>query len=210
MGEIIFYTNPQSRGQTMRWMLEELGQPYETVILQYGTTMKSADYLAINPMGKVPAIRHGGQVVTECGAICAYLADAFPQAGLAPPAGARGAYYRWMFFGAGPVESAIMDRYRKIEIPDEQKVMVGYGSWQDVVGALEKAVSASEWIAGDSFSAADVYAGAQIDWPLQFGMIEPTPALTAYVERLRARDAYKRAKAIDAALVEEAKAAAGD
>ena len=103
-----------------------------------------------------------------------------------------------------------MDRYRKIEIPDEQKVMVGYGSWQDVVGALEKAVSASEWIAGDSFSAADVYAGAQIDWPLQFGMIEPTPALTAYVERLRARDAYKRAKAIDAALVEEAKAAAGD
>ncbi len=208
MGEIIFYTNPQSRGQTVRWMLEEVGQPYEAVVLDYGTTMKSRDYLAINPMGKVPAIRHNGQVVTECAAICAYLADAFPEAGLAPPPGKRGAYYRWMFFGAGPVESAILDRFRKIEIDDEQKRMVGYGSWTDVLNALETAVSASEWIAGDSFSAADVYAGSQIDWPMQFGMIEPTPALSAYVERLRSRDAYKRAKSIDAALIEEANAAA--
>lgn len=208
MGEIIFYTNPQSRGQTVRWMLEELGQPYEAVILDYGTTMKSPDYLKINPMGKVPAIRHNGQTVTECGAICAYLADAFPDAGLAPARSQRGAYYRWMFFGAGPVEAAILDRFRKIAVESDQKQMVGYGCWEDVLGALEVAVSANEWLAGEQFSAADVYAGSQIDWPLQFGMIEATPALTAYTERLRARDAYKRAKAIDAALIEEAKAKA--
>jgi glutathione S-transferase len=204
MSEVIFYTNPQSRGQTVRWMLEEVGAPYESVILDYGTTMKAPDYLAINPMGKVPAIRHGGQVVTECAAICAYLADAFPAAGLAPPLANRAAYYRWLFFAAGPVEQAIMDRFRKFEPDAEQQTMIGYGSFPAVLAALEQAVGTGEWLAGDSFSAADVYAGAQIDWPLQFGMIEPNPVLLAYVERLRARPAYQKAKAIDAALKAQA------
>lgn len=208
MSEIIFYTNPQSRGQTIRWMLEELGVPYETVLLDYGTTMKSPDYLAINPMGKVPAIRHGRAIVTECAAICAYLADAYPQAGLAPAPADRADYYRWMFFAAGPVEAAIMDHYRKIMPEGQEKAMVGYGSFEDVLNALEKAVSQSEWLAGDRFSAADIYAGAQIDWPLQFGMITDRPVLTAYAERLRARPAYIRAKAIDTELAEAAKAAA--
>lgn len=208
MADIIFYTHPQSRGQTVRWMLEELGEPYETVLLDYGTTVKSPDYLAINPMGKVPAIRHRAadgkdRVVTECAAICAYLADAYPQAGLAPALPDRAAYYRWMFFGAGPVESAILDRFRKIAPEGQERVMAGYGCFEDVVGALETAVADSEWIAGDRFSAADVYAGSQIDWPIRFGMIEATPKLAAYVERLRARDAYKRAKAIDAELTEK-------
>ncbi len=201
MSELIFYTNPQSRGCTVRWMLEELGVPYEAVILDYGTTMKAPAYLAINPMGKVPAILHKGRVVTECAAICAYLADAFPDAGLAPPPAERGAYYRWLFFGAGPVEAAIMDHYRKIVPEGQEKVMVGYGSFEDVLATLEKAVSQSEWLAGDRFSAADVYAGSQIDWPLQFGMIADRPVLTTYVEKLRARDAYQRARAMDAALV---------
>jgi glutathione S-transferase len=146
--------------------------------------------------------------VTECAAICAYLADAYPQAGFAPAPADRADYYRWLFFAAGPVEAAIMDHYRKIMPEGQEKAMVGYGSFEDVLNTLEKAVSQSEWLAGDRFSAADIYAGAQIDWPLQFGMITDRPVLTAYAERLRARPAYQRAKAIDTELAEAAKAAA--
>ena len=197
MAELMFYTNPQSRGRTARFMLEELGVPYETVILDYEGAMKTPEYLAINPMGKVPAIRHGDQVVTETAAICAYLADAFPEAGLAPPPGRRGAYYRWLFFGAGPVEAAIMDKYRKLEPSEEEQRMVGYGTFERAIAAMDAAVSASPWLAGDDFSAADVYAGSQIDWPMQFGMLEPTPALTDYITRLRARPGYVRAQAMD-------------
>ncbi len=98
--ELVFYTNPMSRGSTVRWMLEEVGAPYRTEVLEFGTTMKSPEFLAINPMGKVPAIRHGDAVVTESAAICAYLADAFPAAELAPPPSARAAYYRWLFFAS--------------------------------------------------------------------------------------------------------------
>nr|WP_310523336.1 glutathione S-transferase family protein [Polymorphobacter sp.] len=197
MTDLVLYTNPQSRGRTARFMLEELGVPYETVILDYEGAMKTPEYLAINPMGKVPAIRHGDQIVTECAAICAYLADAFPAAGLAPPARQRGAYYRWLFFGAGPVEAAIMDKYRKIEPDAEQQRMIGYGDFDRVIAALDAAVTRTPWLAGDSFSAADVYAGSQIDWPMQFGMLEPTPALSDYIDRLRARPGYVKAKAID-------------
>ncbi|KAB7643621.1 glutathione S-transferase family protein [Polymorphobacter fuscus] len=195
--DLILYTNPQSRGRTARFMLEEVGVPYETVILDYEGAMKTPEYLAINPMGKVPALRHGDQTVTECAAICAYLADAFPDAGLAPPPARRGDYYRWLFFAAGPVEAAIMDRYRKLEPDDEQQRMLGYGDFDRTIAAIDAAVTRHPWLAGDDFSAADVYAGSQIDWPMQFGMLTPTPALSDYVERLRARPAYVRANAID-------------
>lgn len=200
MADIIFYTNPRSRGATARWMLEEVGAPYEQVLLDYGTTMKAPDYLAINPMGKVPAIVHKGRVVTECAAVCAYLADAFPEAGLAPPPPERAAYYRWLFFAAGPLESAVMDHYGKIVPVGQEAAMSGYGSWEATVAALEGATRQSEWIAGDRFTATDVYAGSQVDWLLQFGMVRDRPGLEAYVERLRARPAYQRAKAIDAEL----------
>ena len=178
-------------------MLEELGVPYETVVLDYDGAMKTPEYLAINPMGKVPAIRHGDQVVTETAAICAYLADAFPDAGLAPPQARRGNYYRWLFFAAGPVEAAVMDRFRKFEPDAEQQRMVGYGSFERTIAALDAAVTRNPWLAGAEFSAADVYAGSQIDWPMQFGMLEPTPALADYIARLRARPGYLRAKEID-------------
>ena len=194
---LTLYTNPHSRGRTARFMLEELGMPYEAVVLDYEGAMKTPAYLAINPMGKVPAIKHGNAIVTECAAICAYLADAFPKAGLAPPAGQRADYYRWLFFAAGPVEAAIMDKFRKLEPDAEHQRMIGYGSFDRTIAALDAAVTRNPWLAGDSFSAADVYAGSQIDWPMQFGMLEPTPALSDYIERLRARPAYVRAKAID-------------
>lgn len=197
---LTFYTNPKSRGRIARWMLEETGVPYATEILEYGTTMKSPEYLAINPMGKVPAIKHGDVVVTECAAICAYLADAFPDAGLAPPASERGAYYRWLFFAAGPLESAIINASLGFQVPEGREVMAGYGTLEHTLDALETAVDAAPYIAGDSFSAADVYVGSQISWGLQFGTIEKRAGFERYAERVTDREAYREAAAIDGAM----------
>jgi glutathione S-transferase len=207
MAQLKFYTNPMSRGQIARWMLEEVGQPYEQIVLGYGEGMKSPDYLAINPMGKVPAIKHGSIVVTEAAAICAYLADAFPEAGLAPPAGERGAYYRWLFFAAGPVEAAVTANSMGILAPPDKAGMAGYGSFDQAIDALEYAVpKGDDWIAGPNFSAADVYVGSQVNWGLMFKSIPTRPAFGAYAERLQARPAYQRAKAIDTKLMEEMQA----
>lgn len=201
--ELVFYTHPMSRGRIARWMLEEVGQPYRTELLIYGGSMKAPEYRAINPMGKVPAIRHGDTVVTEGAAICAYLADAFPEAGLAPPSGdrRRGPYYRWLFFAAGPVEAAVTNKSLGVEVPPERAPMVGYGSYADVMNTLEHAVSASEYVAGDRFTAADVYFGSQIGWGLQFGSVEKRPAFERYWERLAGRPAYVRASELDDALL---------
>lgn len=203
--ELVFYTNPMSRGRIVRWMLEEVGQPYRTEVLDYGTTMKAPEYLAINPMGKVPALRHGAVVVTEVAAICAYLADAFPQAGLAPPPGQRGAYYRWMFFAAGPTEAAVTNKSLGVVPSEDKKRMVGYGSFEEVMHALEDAVTGHEYIAGDRFSAADVYVGSHIAFGLQFGSFERRPAFESYVARITNRPAAVRARAIDDALIAQAK-----
>jgi len=201
--EIVFYTNPMSRGRIARWMLEEVGRPYRTVVLDYGTTMKAADYLAVNPMGKVPAVTHRGVAVTECAAVCAYLADAFPEAGLAPALDdpMRGPYLRWMFFAAGPVEAAVTARSLGLLPPPEKAGTVGYGSFDAVVDGLETAVAQGPWILGDRFSAADVYVGSQIAWGLQFKSIPERPAFRAYADRLMARPAAVRARGIDDGLI---------
>lgn len=201
--EIVFYTNPQSRGRIVRWMLEEVGVPYRTVVLDYGTTMKSADYLAINPMGKVPAITHRGVVVTEGAAICAYLADAFPAAGLAPALDepARGTWLRWLFFAAGPVEAAVTARALNLLAPADKAAMAGYGSFEQTMDALETAVAGpGPWILGDRFSAADVYVGSQIAWGLMFKSIPERDAFKAYAGRLMTRPAAIRARELDDAL----------
>jgi glutathione S-transferase len=208
MSRIDFYTNPMSRGQIARWALHEVGADYDQHLLDYGTTMKAPEFLEINPMGKVPAIVHNGKVVTECVAICAYLADAFPAAGLQPTADERADYYRWMFFAAGPVESAITNRHLKWEPTAEQERMAGYGNYDKAVAALEGALSGKNYVCGDRFTAADVYVGSQVDWGLQFGTLPSNPAFTAYAERLRERPAYKASKAIDGALIAEAQDAA--
>lgn len=206
MSKIDFYTNPMSRGQIARWALHEAGAEYEQHLLEYGGSMKAPEYLAINPMGKVPAIVHDGKVVTECAAICAYLADAFPDAGLQPTADERADYYRWMFFSAGPVEAAITNRSMKWEPTAEQEMMAGYGSYHKAVAALEGALSDKDYICGNRFTAADIYVGAQVDWGLQFGSLPTNAAFEAYAGRLRERDAYKAAKAIDGALIAVAQA----
>jgi glutathione S-transferase len=201
--ELVFYTNPMSRGRIVRWMLEEVGQPYRTEILDYGTTMKASEYLRINPMGKVPALRHGDTVVTEGAAICAYLADAFPEAGLAPPPRdrLRGPYYRWLFFVAGPLEAAMSNKALGFEVPPDGKAMAGYGSLADVVATLEAAVAERSYLVGDRFTAADLLVGSYIGWGTRFGTIEKRPAFERYVEPLFARPAALRAREIDDALL---------
>lgn len=191
---IDFYSNPHSRGAMVAWMLEEIAQPYVTHLLDYGTTMKSPDYLAINPMGKVPAIVHDGQVVTEVAAICAYLADAFPEAGLAPRPEERAAYYRWLFFAAGPIEAAVTNRALGVEVPPERERLVGYGSFEQMVTVLEGRLTASPYIAGARFTAADVYVGSQVGWGITFKTLPDLPALIAYWDRLKDRPAHLRAQ----------------
>lgn len=198
--ELVFYTNPMSRGRIVTWILEEIGQPYRTELLGYGTSMKAPEYLAINPMGKVPAIKHGETIITEAGAICAYLADAFPQAGLAPALNskARGPYYRWLFFGAGCVEPAISSTMLNLIPPPDRKSAVGFGSMEDVLGAIEGALpKANGYLAGDTFSAADLYIASQLGFGMRFGAIEKRPAFEAYVARMQSRPAYLRATEID-------------
>jgi glutathione S-transferase len=207
--DLVFYTNPMSRGRVSRWMLEEVGQPYRTEIMDFATTMKAPAYLAINPMGKVPAVVHRGTVITENAAICAYLADAFPDAGLAPPHGdpSRGPYYRWLFFAAGPFEAAVTNKALGVEAPPERKGMLGYGSLDDVLTTLEKLLSGHDYVAGDSFTAADLYLGSHLGWGMQFGTVEKRPAFERYWERLAARPAAIRAREIDDKLVADMKAA---
>ncbi|MGB3626113.1 MAG: glutathione S-transferase family protein [Henriciella sp.] len=199
--DLVFYTNPMSRGRIVRWMLEEVGEPYDTEIMSYGEALKSPSYLDINPMGKVPAIMHKGRVVTETAAICAYLADAFPNAGLAPPTDSRARYYRWFFFAAGPVEAAMTNKSLNVVPNEEQRRSVGYDRMETVMDTLEKAVEESPYLVGNDFTAADVYVGSQIGWGLQFGTIETRKPFEDYWARISSRDAKIRADEIDNALM---------
>jgi glutathione S-transferase len=206
MADLVFYTNPMSRGQTIRWMLEEVGEPYETHILDYGTTMKSDDYLAINPMGKVPAIVHQGRVVTEVAAICCYLADAFPDRKLAPPQSERADYYRWIFFTSGPIEAAFSNKAAGWEPTPERQRMFGYGNYDLAIGTLEKALAGKDYIAADHFTAADLFVGANVNFMLQFKLLEPRPVFVDYARRMTDRPAYTRANDIDGKLIAEMQA----
>jgi len=202
--ELVFYTNPMSRGRVVRWMLEEVGQPYRTEILDYGTTMKAPTYLAINPMGKVPALRHGDVVITECAAICAYLADAFPAARLAPSSGdsLRGPYYRWLFFGAGPVEQAWTNQAMGFVVPPDKERMAGYGNFAQVMDVLEQAVSQGPYLVGNAFSTADLFIGSHLGFGMRFGMIDKRPAFERYVGGLMARPAALKAQELDGKMPE--------
>jgi glutathione S-transferase len=192
--EIVFYHNPLSRARVVHWMLEEVGAPYriEPVDLSKGE-QKKPPFLAVNPMGKLPTIVHRGTVITETGAICTYLADAFPTAGLAPRLDepARGSYLRWMFFGAGCIDSALIDRMLARPAP-ERTTALGYGRYEDVMETLEKAITPGPYILQERFSAADVFIGAQIGFGMRTKSIEPRPAFQAYLGRLQQRPAYKR------------------
>lgn len=201
--QIEFYTNPMSRGRIARWMLEETGAAYDTHYLTYGDSMKSAAYLAINPMGKVPTIRHAGKTITECAAICAYLADAIPEAGLAPDTGNRADYYRWLFFAAGPLEAATTNKAMGWIPSEDQQAMAGYGTFDHAYDTLLGALIGKPYICGDAFTAADVYVGSQVAWGLQFGTLPENAVLTEYRDRITARPAYTKARDLDDAAMEE-------
>jgi glutathione S-transferase len=204
---IEFWTNPMSRGQIAHWMMEELGQPYTTNWLDWGPNgNKSAAYLAVNPMGKVPAIRHDGKVVTEAAAICLYLAEAFPQANLKPDAAGLPDYYRYTFFCAGPIEQAVTANAMGWQVPEGRDGMAGFGTYDNAVNALETMLTGRDYVCGKTFTAADVYVGSTVDWGLAFKSMPSRPAFEAYAERLRERPAYKSAKAINAARVAEMQA----
>ena len=193
--ELVFYTNPQSRASIVHWMLEELGVPYRPVVLTYGGTMKSPEYLALNPMGKVPAIQHGDKVVTEGAAICAYLADAFPETGLAPAPADRADYYRWLFFTSSCLEAASTNKAVGWIPNAEQQRFFGYGSFEHTVDALVKAVSGKRYIAGERFSAADVYVGRSIGYGIEFGALGSRSELVTYWNGLKDRPALARVAA---------------
>jgi len=196
MADLIFYTNPQSRGRIVRWMLEEVGQPYDTEVIPYDQ-MKSERYLAIHPLGKVPAIKHNGHVLTECAAICAYLADVFPQADLGPRDNEKADYYRWLFYAAGPLEAAVSNQAMGWVPPPERERMFGYGNFDRAIAAVDELLSLRDYVCGDRFTAADVYVGSQLMFPMQFGMIPERESFVRYRERLQAREAYQRANQID-------------
>lgn len=198
---LTFYTNPQSRGSIVHWMLEEIGQPYTTDVLSYGGSMKAPAYLAINPMGKVPAIRHGKQVVTEAAAICLYLADAFPAAGLAPAAADRGDYYRWVLFAAACGEPAMSNHANGWDPSPEKMRQFGYGSFDETFATLANWLKGREFVAGKRFSAADVYVGSLLNFGMMFGIVPKKPEFEAYVAPLIARPAKQRADQLAQALM---------
>lgn len=197
---LTFYTHPMSRARVTRWMLEETGLPYETVLLDYGTTMKAREYRAINPMGKVPAIKHGGTVVTEQAAICLYLADLVPGKKLAPPVGSpeRGTYYRWISF-MSPLEQLMTAKAGGSTLPKPETA--GFGTEQDLLDTLESALKDCEYLTGGTFTAADLLVAAYVGWYLEFKLLEPRPAFEAFAKRHQQRPAAQRAYAIDDALL---------
>ena len=207
MSDLIFYTNPQSRGQMIRWMLEEVGAPYETELLTYGGTMKAEPYLSVNPMGKVPAIKHGDKVVTEVAAICAYLADAFPEVGLAPPLTERADYYRFLFFAAGPLEQAFSLSAVGYEVPPDKQALFGFGNHANTFAALTRMLEGRDYITG-KFSAADLYVASELGFMMMFGGLERKEPFASYVARCTDRDAYRRAKQKDADAAEAMKTGA--
>ena len=208
--ELVLYTNPMSRGRVARWMLEEVGQPYQTEVLDYASTMKAPAYLAINPMGKVPALRHGDAVVTETRGdlrLPRRCVSGGPACAAAGRSAAR-AYYRWLFFAAGPVEYAVSNKALGFTVPPERERMMGYGNFARVMDTLEAAVSRGNYLVGERFTAADVYVGSHIGFGMMFGTMEKRPAFEQYWQRVSSRPACLRAKELDDAKAAEMKKAA--
>ena len=199
MAKLMLYHAAPSRSSITRWMLEEIGEPYDIHLLNLAKgDNRAPEYLAVNPMGKVPALKHGDVVITEAAAICTYLADEFPRAKLNVPIGdpRRGVYLKWLFFGPSCIEAAIMDRAfpRKEEA---RRGALGYGDFETVMDVTAKAVVKGPYLMGEQFTAADVVVGSTLRWGTLFKMLPERSEFTAYIERLAARLALQRAEAQD-------------
>jgi len=199
MPNLTLYHAAPSRSSVTLWMLEEVGEPFDLHLLslQKGDNRAPA-YLAVNPMGKVPALKHGDAVVTESAAICLYLADAFPNANLSVPIGdpRRGPFLKWLFFGPSVIEPAILDRaYKRAQ--EAPRAALGYGDFETVMDVVAKAVEPGPYILGDRFTAADVVIGSGLRWGMMFKLIPERPEFRAYADRLAQRPALQRAEARD-------------
>ena len=202
MAKLTLYHGSPSRSSIVLWMLEELGEPYDVHLLSFAKGENGApDYLAINPMGKVPALKHGDTVITEVAAICTYLADEYPAAKLNVPAGSpkRGVYLKWLFFGPSCLEPAVIDRAapRKEEA---RRAMLGYGDFDTTMDVVAGAVARGPYLMGEQFTAADVVVGSLLRWGMMFGFVPKRDEFVGYVGRLTARPAAKRAEEKDKAL----------
>ena len=211
MAEFTFYTVAMSRGQISRWALHEAGADYDHVVFEFPDL--PTGFTDINPMGKVPTLvhHHGDHdhVITEAAAINHYLAETHPEAGLLPDAHEKASYFRWLFFGAGPLEQAVMCKAMGWEVPEDKGGMAGFGSLERTLDALDGWLSANDWVAGNRFTMADTYVGSQFIWGLRFGSIPERPSFKAYVERCTTRPKCIEAVAVDQKLIEEAAAKAG-
>jgi glutathione S-transferase len=208
MAAFTFFYNPMSRAQIARWALHEVEADYEPVLVQWDA--KPAALLAANPMGKLPTIIHHhdghAHVVSEAAAVCHYLAAVHPQAGLLPGEHEMAAYFRWLFFAAGPFEQAVTNKAYGWNPDEKQEISIGFGSYERTIDALESWFQGHAFVCGERFTMADVYVGSAIDWGLAFKSIPERPAFAAYAERLRSRPVYQEAKAIDNKLIEEMQA----
>ncbi len=201
---MIFYTNPHSRSQIVRWALEEVGEPYEIKTLHYGEEMKDPEYLKINPMGKVPTLVHNEKVITEAAAICLYLASVFPDKDLMPEDPREKAdFFRWLFFAATPLEMAITFKNLNIDVPQEKERMVGFGTYDRTVSVLAESLQQKPFVSGDHFSIADVYVGSQVGWGLEFGTLPKKQEFINYWDRLKDRPALIKAKQKDEQLAKD-------
>lgn len=207
MADYTFFTVPMSRAQIARWALHEAGADYEQIIVDWAS--RPPELAAANPMNKVPTLIHhapeGDRVITECAAICAYLADVHPEAGLLPQPHEKADYYRWLFFASGPMEQAVIGRSLGWEVPEGKEGMAGFGTFDRTIAAIDGLLSGRDWVCGARFTMADVYVGSQIDWGLNFSSIPALPSFTAYAERIRTRAGYQAAKGIDRALIKGTK-----
>ncbi len=203
MADYTFYTQPMSRGQIARWALHEAGADYQHQLVDLSA--KPPELLAVNPMGKVPVIVHhaprGDRTVTECGAICAYLAEVNPDADLLPYDDETADYFRWLLFAAEPLESAIVSTYLGFAPTPDQEKTAGWRTYERTMATLEAHLDRNDYVCGKRFTMTDVYVGSQLDWGLNFGSVPPNEAFVGYVQRLQARPAYKAAKAIDNTLI---------
>src|SRR5262249_43499297 len=206
MSQLTLYHAVPSRSSIVHWMLEELGQPYEIHLLSLKKgEQREPAYLAVNPMGKVPALRHGDAVITEAAAICCYLADEFPDARLNVPVGdpRRGPYLKWLFFGPSCIEPAITERAFPRKEPASRSTL-GFGDFESVMHMLTQATAAaSPYLMGEHFTAADVVIGSALRWGMLFRLIPERPEFVAYVGRLNERPALRRATQKDADLQAE-------
>jgi glutathione S-transferase len=193
------YWSPRTRSFSALWLMEETGQPYERVLTDVTTgAQRSSDYLAINPMGKVPALKDGDATLAEAAAICAYVAERFPEAGLAPPPGnaLRAKYLYWLFFAPGCVEPAMVQVATKLEMPS---VAAGWGEATRVFDVLDNALERGPWLLGERFSAADIAIGSGLNFAVKlFKMIPSRPSFDRYLAACSARPAFQRASVIAA------------